>query len=151
MKMDAEKLRQWLAAMQEFGVSELRYEEEDVELHLKRESSSVVSTPVYAAPVQPLAQEPVAENTEAEAEPAVEDSGKVVPSPVVGVFYAAASPDSPPFVTVGDEVEEGDVLCIIEAMKLMNEVLAPHSGKVREVLCQSGQKVEYGQALLILE
>ena len=73
--------------------------------------------------------------------------GTLVASPTVGVFYAAASPESQPFVAVGDQVEKGDTLCIIEAMKLMNEIPAEVSGRVAEICVSNGQVVEYGQAL----
>jgi len=86
----------------------------------------------------------------AEAVPAAQ-AGHVVKSPMVGTFYRAANPNSPPFVEVGAQVKEGDTLCIIEAMKLMNEIESDKTGTVRAVLVENGQPVEYGQPLFIVE
>jgi 3-hydroxyacyl-[acyl-carrier-protein] dehydratase len=102
---------------------------------------SQLNTPAPEAPAAPAAA--AAETEPVPAEPA----GQLVTSPVVGVFYAAPSPDSDPFVRVGSAVEEGDPLCIIEAMKLMNEVTSPWSGVVLDILVENGQRVEYGQPL----
>lgn len=108
--------------------------------------SAVVAPPV-AAPVAPAA-EPLAAPAEA---PAAASNWVDVTSPMVGTFYRAPSPDSPPFVDVGGRVSSGDTLCIIEAMKLMNELEAEVSGTVREILVQNGEPVEYGQVLFRVE
>ncbi|MFM7703959.1 MAG: acetyl-CoA carboxylase biotin carboxyl carrier protein, partial [Rubrivivax sp.] len=79
------------------------------------------------------------------------ESGKVVKSPMVGTFYRAASPGAKPFVEVGDVVKEGSAVCIIEAMKIMNEIESDVAGTIARVLCENGQAVEYGQPLFILE
>ncbi len=143
MKLEIEQLREWMTAMKEFGVTEIRYEDGDTELWLKRELSA--APPHVERPS--VAPAPVEEAPPAEPEA---DPEKVIKSPVVGVFYQSSVQDGPPLVNVGDEVAEGDVVGIIEAMKLMNEVLAPHSGSIKEILVTSGQKVEYGQPLMIL-
>ncbi len=143
MKISSEELRQWLAAMQEFGVTELVYEDEETELTLKREARTIVQ--VSDSPQAP--QAPVAAQ---ETEPEIPEE-KIVKSPVVGVFYQSNVQDGPALVKVGDEVHEGDVVGIIEAMKLMNEVIAKQNGTIKEILVSSGQKVEYGQPLMILE
>ena len=75
----------------------------------------------------------------------------LVKAPLVGVFYAASSPDQQPFVQVGSRVEKGDTLCLIEAMKMMSEVVAPKSGVIKEILAENGQPVEYGQPLFVIE
>lgn len=143
MKISSEELRQWLAAMQEFGVTELVYEDEETELTLKREARTIVQ--VSDSPQAPQATVAVQET-----EPEIPEE-KIVKSPVVGVFYQSNVQDGPALVKVGDEVQEGDVVGIIEAMKLMNEVIAKQNGTIKEILVSSGQKVEYGQPLMILE
>jgi acetyl-CoA carboxylase biotin carboxyl carrier protein len=80
-----------------------------------------------------------------------EEPGEVIPSPIVGIFYASPSPDRPPFVGVGDEVAEDSVVCIIEAMKVMNEIKAEIAGKILKILIENGQPVEYGQPLFLVE
>lgn len=104
--------------------------------------------PAVGAPVAPaaIAAAPVA----AEAAPAAE-SGNIVTSPIVGTFYAAPSPDKAPFVKVGDTVNAGDVVCIIESMKLMNEINCEFSGRVAEIYVKNGEPVEYGQKLMRIE
>lgn len=79
------------------------------------------------------------------------DWSEIIESPVVGTYYAAPSPSAPPFVTVGSEVEKGQTICIVEAMKLLNEMVAPHAGVVTEIYAEDGQKVEYGQMLMRLK
>ncbi|ADY26502.1 acetyl-CoA carboxylase, biotin carboxyl carrier protein [Deinococcus proteolyticus MRP] len=116
------------------------------------------SAPVPAAPAEASAASEVApvpaaaspaEATAPAAAPA--SAGTPVKAPIVGTFYAASSPDAAPYVKVGDRVEEGQVLCIIEAMKLMNEIEAESSGVVREILVSNGEPVEFGQTLFIIE
>lgn len=113
-----------------------------------------VATPVVSAPAAPVAspQAPAVESAEAVAhtEPVVEPAAKgghLVESPIVGTFYAAGSPDADPFVSVGSKVKKGDVLCIIEAMKLMNEIEADADGEIAEILVENEEGVEYGQPL----
>lgn len=101
---------------------------------------------IPAAPVQPVA----AEQTSAPQTPAA-DNSRTIKAPMVGVFYAAASPDSSPFVTVGQRVEKGDVVCIIEAMKLMNEITAEQSGVITEICVNNEDIVEYGQDLFKIQ
>ena len=103
---------------------------------------------VYQAPPA-MAPAPVAAEAPA-AEPLPDPSHRVT-SPMVGTFYRSASPGAKAFVEVGDTVKEGETICIIEAMKILNEIEADKSGTVKEILCQNGQAVEYGQALLIIE
>ncbi|GMA16071.1 acetyl-CoA carboxylase biotin carboxyl carrier protein [Deinococcus metallilatus] len=111
------------------------------------------STPAPTAPATPAAETPAAPAAEAApAAPARSAStGTPVKAPIVGTFYAAASPDAPPYVKVGDTVSAGQVLCIIEAMKLMNEIEAEVSGTVREILVKNAEPVEYGQTLFMIE
>ena len=108
--------------------------------------------PAPAAPPAPVNAAPVTtiEEPEDEAAPSADD-GLVVHAPIVGTFYEAPAPDADPFVKVGDTVQPGDVLCIIEAMKLMNEIESEVAGTVRKVLAQNGEPVEYDQPLFVIE
>ncbi|MBI0445771.1 acetyl-CoA carboxylase biotin carboxyl carrier protein [Deinococcus sp. DB0503] len=110
------------------------------------------STPAAAAPAaEPPATPAPAAEAAPEAPARSASTGTPVKAPIVGTFYAASSPDAPPYVKVGDKVQPGQVLCIIEAMKLMNEIEAEVSGTVREILVKNAEPVEYGQTLFIIE
>ena len=109
---------------------------------------SAFSAPAAAVPAVP-ATAPVPAAAEAAPQPAV-PAGKPVTSPMVGTFYRSPSPEAKPFVQVGDTVKKGDTLCIIEAMKLLNEIEAEEDGVIKEVLVENGQPVEFGQPLFIL-
>jgi acetyl-CoA carboxylase biotin carboxyl carrier protein len=102
-------------------------------------------------PAPPPAAAPVAPAPVAEIAPAPPDEGHAVKSPMVGTFYRSASPGAAPFVEIGDAVAQGDTLCIIEAMKLMNEIEADASGAIRSILVENGQPVEFGQPLFVIE
>lgn len=139
--MDVKSIESLARLMKENGLTSLELSQEGVSLKLERrmEAGAVPaasSSPFVSAPVEP--------------EPAPK-KGSLVLSPTVGVFYAAASPDSPPFVEVGTRVRKGDTLCIIEAMKLMNEIPAETDGTVVEVCVGNGQVVEYNQPLFRIE
>lgn len=142
--MNIEEMKELMVQMRLQGITSLVLEQGDVKLRLKRASGETESQgPAIAAvhdkePDMPLAV-PVEE------EPA--GLSIEVRSPVVGVYFASPSPDSPPFVRVGDTVETGQTLCIVEAMKLMNEVSSPCSGTLLDILRENGGNVEYGQLL----
>lgn len=108
-----------------------------------------------AAPIPVMAGAPVAAPAapaaESPAKPAEQVSGNIVTSPIVGTFYASPSPDKPPFVKTGDTVNAGDVVCIIESMKLMNEINSEFSGRVAEIYAKNGEPVEFGQKLMRIE
>lgn len=142
--MDKKILKAAADTMRELGLSEVRIKDTETEIVLKREITAAVSnTPaVAAAPVAPAAV-PAAEPV---IEPSVSDWTEVK-SPLIGVFYEAASPDAAPFVRPGDTVKKGDVLCIVEAMKMMNEICAETNGTVIDVCAENGALVEYGQLL----
>lgn len=99
---------------------------------------------------QPVETAPVQQSAPASA-PATQPSGKTIKSPMVGVFYQAASPEAEPYVTVGKTVKKGDTVCIIEAMKLMNEIQAEEDGTIKEILVKDGDIIEYGQPLFVIE
>lgn len=107
----------------------------------------VAPAPVQAQPVETA---PVQQSAPASA-PATQPSGKTIKAPMVGVFYQAASPEAEPYVTVGKTVKKGDTVCIIEAMKLMNEIQAEEDGTIKEILVKDGDIIEYGQPLFVIE
>ena len=147
--MDLRKLKTLIDLVSDSNVSELEITEAEGKVRIVKGSNAVVQS--YApAPIQttPLAPLPVAPTEAAAPEvPAIH----AVRSPMVGTFYRSASPGAKAFVEVGDMVKEGDTICIIEAMKILNEIEADKSGKVVQILCENGQAVEYGQALLTIE
>ena len=127
---------------------------EGVKIKIKAAAPAPVIAAAPSAAAAPAASAAPAAAAAAETETAPADdlpAGTQVKSPLVGTFYSAPSPDEPPFVLVGQEVKEGDTLCIIEAMKVMNEIKAPCSGKVVRIMVQPGDMVEYNQLLCIIE
>ena len=147
--MDVKKIESLAKLMQETGLTGLELVEGDMELRLERQQEVVAVAP--AAPVMPVAAPAPAAGAEAQAasqeQAAPRKEGALVLSPTVGVFYASPSPDARPFVEVGDQVKKGDTLCIIEAMKLMNEIPSEVDGTVAEICVDNGQVVEYNQPL----
>ena len=126
-----------------------------VELHLGEFSfKAEFAPPVFAVPAAaaapaPLAAPQPAPAAEEPAAPAIE--GTPVPSPIVGTYYSSPSPEDEPFVTVGQEGKKGDVLCIVEAMKMLNEIQSPCDGKVARIYLQNGELVEYGQTVMVIQ
>jgi acetyl-CoA carboxylase biotin carboxyl carrier protein len=147
--MDLRKLKKLIDLVQESGIAELEITEGEEKVKIVK-GGVVVSAPVAAAvPVAEARAAPsVAAAPTGEPEPAQE--GHVVKAPMVGTFYRSPSPDAKAFVEVGQAVKEGETICIIEAMKLMNEIEADASGTVKAILVENGQPVEYGQPLFIL-
>jgi acetyl-CoA carboxylase biotin carboxyl carrier protein len=150
--MDLRKLKTLIDLVSDSNVSELEITEAEGKVRIVKSSPQAApmamnavqyaAAPVAAAPV------PVAEIVAAEP---VVPAGHTVKSPMVGTFYRSASPGAASFVEIGSEVKEGDTLCIIEAMKILNEIESDKSGKVTRILCENGQAVEYGQAMFIIE
>ena len=159
--MDPKDLKRILEALVDADVNDFNLETADYKLHVKRGADVVhVAAPaVSAAPNPVVAAPPVASSQPVAAvvAPAANDTapsapiGHAVKAPIVGTFYRSSSPDAPVFVEVGARVESGQVLCIIEAMKLMNEIESDKSGVVKQILVQNAQPVEYGQPLFIIE
>ncbi|HEX2332556.1 MAG TPA: acetyl-CoA carboxylase biotin carboxyl carrier protein [Burkholderiales bacterium] len=155
--MDLRKLKKLIDLVQESGIAELEITEGEEKVKIVKGGAVVVTG---AAPAAAVASPPVAAGaapavtagaTAAQpAEPEPGQEGHVVKAPMVGTFYRTPSPDAKPFIEVGQAVKEGDTLCIIEAMKLMNEIEADASGVVKAILVENGQPVEYGQPLFIL-
>jgi len=148
--MDLRKLKKLIDLVQESGIAELEITEGEEKVKIvKGGVVSVSAAPVVAMPASAPAATPAAAATPAEA-PDASQEGHVVKAPMVGTFYRSPSPDAKVFVEVGQAVKEGDTICIIEAMKLMNEIEADASGVVKAILVENGQPVEYGQPLFIL-
>jgi len=148
--MNIEDIKTIVKLMGEYQLTEFSVEAEGGNIRIRRGGGIPGATAVpAAAPVVPVQAAPVA--PAAAPAPAPEPQGINIESPLVGTFYAAPSPDLPPFVKVGDKVTPDTVICIIEAMKVMNEVKAEKSGVVKEIVAQNGQPVEYGQILMVLE
>jgi acetyl-CoA carboxylase biotin carboxyl carrier protein len=150
--MDLRKLKKLIDLVQESGIDEHEINEgEEKEKIDKGGGISVVQAPVPAfAPVAEPARPALPPAAAAAAEPPAGQEGHVVKAPMVGTFYRAASPDAKAFVEVGQTVKEGQTICIIEAMKLMNEIETDAGGVVKAILVENGQPVEYGQPLFIL-
>ena len=151
--MNIEDIKSIMKLMAEYQLTEFSVEAEGSNIRIRREAAASVAVPA-AVPVLPAAAPAVPVAVAApEAAAAVPEkaSGIAVESPLVGTYYAAPSPDAEPFVKVGDRVTPDTVICIIEAMKVMNEIKAEKSGVVKEIVAQNGQPVEYGQVLIVLE
>ena len=165
--MKVEQILQLIQAVSDSELTEFKYEEDGVKLSLKKtgdkivqvQTPAVVPAAVQAAPavipaaVPTAAPAPAADvqaaGSAADADEAI-PAGNIVKSPLVGTFYAAPAEDAEPFVKVGDSVKEGQVLAIVEAMKLMNEIESDFAGTVTEILVENGQPVEYGQPLFVI-
>jgi acetyl-CoA carboxylase biotin carboxyl carrier protein len=148
--VDLRKLKTLIELVESSGIGELEIQEGEERVRITRASPGAPAPVIVQAPAAPI----VAANAPAQAQPAVEapaePEGHVVKSPMVGTFYRAATPGAKAFVDIGDTVQAGDTLCIIEAMKLMNEIEADKSGVVKEILVENGQPVEFGQPLVLI-
>ena len=153
--MDLRKLKTLIDLVSESNVSELEITEAEGKVRIVKSAGVAMAAPVMmAAPV--VAAAPQAPVVAAEAAPAAAEvpaaaSGHTVKSPMVGTFYRSSSPGAAPFVQIGQIVKEGDTLCIVEAMKILNEIESDMAGTVTQILCENGQAVEYGQPLFIIE
>ncbi len=155
--MDLRKLKTLIDLVSESNVSELEITEAEGKVRIVKSAGVVVAAPVVtpapvaaapAAVAAPVAAPAVAP-AEAPAIPVV--SGHTVKSPMVGTFYRSSSPGAAPFVQIGSVVKEGDTLCIVEAMKILNEIESDKAGTVTQILCENGQAVEYGQPMFVIE
>ncbi|HEX5390364.1 MAG TPA: acetyl-CoA carboxylase biotin carboxyl carrier protein [Burkholderiaceae bacterium] len=153
--MDLRKLKTLIDLVSESNVSELEITEAEGKVRIVKSAPvGAVAPMMQAAPVVTLAPAPAAaQAAPVAAEPAVAaaPAGHVVKSPMVGTFYRASSPGAKPFVEVGASIKEGEAICIVEAMKILNEIEADKSGTVTQILVENGQPVEYGQPLFIIE
>ena len=150
--MDIRKVKKLVELLEESGISELEIKEGEESVRISRYSTAPAQAPVnYAAPPAAPAPAPAAPASEEESGEEALPSGHIVKSPMVGTFYSASSPGAKPFVNIGDSVTEGDTVCIVEAMKILNQIEADASGIVKAILVENAQPVEYGQPLLIIE
>ena len=143
--MELQRMKELADLMNQSGLTAIEICEGSEKVRLERGGAPA---PAVSGPVPSI---PAPAPAPAGDEPERPIAGKPVKSPMVGVFYTAPGPDQPPFVSVGDRVKKGQVLCIVEAMKLMNEITAEQEGTVLQVCAESGALVEYGQTLLVLE
>ena len=154
--MDLRKLKKLIDLVEESGIAELEITEGEEKVRISRSTSSVQTqvAPIGTSPPQatmPGTVSPSATLTTANAVAEILPEGYVVKSPMVGTFYRSSTPGSNPFVEVGQTVKEGETLCIIEAMKLLNEIESDKSGVIKAVLVENGQPVEYGEPLFVIE
>ena len=151
--MDLRKLKTLIDLVSESNISELEITEAEGKVRIVKADPAVLTQTVYA-PAPPashlIASAAPAPAVSVEPAPPAE-TGHAVKSPMVGTFYRSANPGSKAFVEVGDPIKEGEPICIIEAMKIMNEIEADKSGTVRRILCENGQAVEFGQPLFMIE
>jgi acetyl-CoA carboxylase biotin carboxyl carrier protein len=148
--MDIRKVKKLIELLEESDVAEIEIHEGEESIRISRASQISMAAPMMAAPMAAAA--PAAPAPTAEAAPAKEEiTGHAVRSPMVGTFYRSPAPTSGPFVEVGKQVNVGDTLCIIEAMKLMNQIEADKAGTIKQILVENGQPVEYNQPLFIIE
>jgi acetyl-CoA carboxylase biotin carboxyl carrier protein len=149
--MDLRKLKTLIELVESSGIAELEIAEGEERVRITRSLPPPIPPPAQGSvPTQPPGVQLSTAAPEGLPAPAAAPEGHVVKSPMVGTFYRSAAPGAKPFVEIGDEVQVGDPLCIIEAMKLMNEIEADQAGVVKAILLENGQPVEYGQALVVI-
>jgi len=150
--MDLRKLKTLIDLVSDSNVSELEITEAEGKVRIVKSMGVATPLMVQQAPMAaPLAAAPAAVAAPVALEAATAPAGHAVKSPMVGTFYRSSSPGAAPFVQIGSVVKEGDTLCIIEAMKILNEIESDKSGTVTQILCENGQATEYGQPLFIVE
>ena len=152
--MDLRKLKKLIDLVEESGISELDLTEGEESVRISRQGQVVQQPQQSTIPQQPT---PAVQNqaptvtASAEAEDIVQDAGHALTSPMVGTFYRSSSPEADPYVEVGSSVKKGDTLCIIEAMKLLNEIEADRDGIIKKIMVENAQPVEFGEPLFIIE
>jgi acetyl-CoA carboxylase biotin carboxyl carrier protein len=150
--MDLRKLKTLIDLVETSGIAELEIQEGEERVRITRTvPQGQQSVTFHASPQPAAAAVPAAPLAAAEPAAPPAPEGHIVKSPMVGTFYRSASPGAAPFVEIGDAIEQGDTLCIVEAMKLMNEIEADASGTIKAILAENGQAVEFGQPLFVLE
>jgi acetyl-CoA carboxylase biotin carboxyl carrier protein len=155
--MDIRKVKKLIELLEESGIAEIEIKEGEEAVRISRMPTGQImpqyfsAPPAAAAPAAVAAPAPAAAPTESTGHARRKEDPNIVPAPMVGTFYAAASPTAKAFVAVGDDVKEGQVLCIIEAMKMMNQIECDRSGRVTAIMVKNGDPVEFGQPLFVIE
>src|SRR5690242_5664792 len=159
--MELREIKALLALMQEYGLTELELDDKKrgrlkLVRALTASASTFDSAPALSASpkgkgARQVSSPRTAQDSNSSDTPIVQENQRLVTSPMVGTFYRAASPDAPPYVEEGNPVRKGQTLCIIEAMKMMNEIEAEMAGRVVKIFCENGQAVEYGHPLMVVE
>jgi acetyl-CoA carboxylase biotin carboxyl carrier protein len=147
--MDIRKIKKLIELVEESGINELEISEGEESVRISRGGTVMQAAPMMQAAPAPAAPAAAAPVVATEAAPV--ETGHIVRSPMVGTFYAAGSPDAPAFVEVGQHVNAGDTLCILEAMKMMNQIEADKSGVIKQILAQNEDAIEFDQPLFIIE
>jgi len=148
--MDIRKVKKLIELLDESGIAEIEIIEGEESVRISRYAQGVPAAPVAVA-TAPVAAAPATAPPAAAVAAEPEEDGFEVKAPMVGTFYAASSPGAAPYVQVGDRINEGDTLCIIEAMKMMNQIEADVSGVVKSIRLQNGEPVEFGQTMIIID
>jgi len=151
--METDETREIIKLMEENNICEFQLEREGFKISLKKAAPTafVSRTADGEVMLTPAAAEPQEAEEIADETPAPDENVEIIPSPMVGTFYASPSPDSSPYVGVDQEIDKGDVVCIVEAMKVMNEIQSEVSGIIREILVENGEPVEFDQPLFRVE
>ena len=150
--MDIRKVKKLIELLDESGIAEIEITEGEESVRISRYSQGVAPAPyAMAAPIAAAAPAAAVPSAAPAAPVEPEEDGFEVTAPMVGTFYAASSPGAAPYVQVGDRISEGDTLCIIEAMKMMNQIEAETSGVVKSIRLQNGEPVEFGQTLIVID
>jgi acetyl-CoA carboxylase biotin carboxyl carrier protein len=152
--MDIRKVKKLIELLEESGIAEIEIKEGEESVRISRMPTGTVVPQYFAAPQAAPAPAAAPAAIAAPAAPTLarrKDDENIVPAPMVGTYYSAASPTAKPFVQLGDEVKEGQVLCIIEAMKMMNQIESDRAGRVTAIMCKNGDPVEFGQPLFVVE
>jgi acetyl-CoA carboxylase biotin carboxyl carrier protein len=152
--MDLRKLKKLIDLVEESGISELELTEGEESVRISRQGQVVQQPQQYTAPQQPtlaLQNQAPTPTTSANTEEEAQEIEHALTSPMVGTFYRSSSPEADPYVEVGSSIKKGDTLCIIEAMKLLNEIEADRDGIVKKIMVENAQPVEFGEPLFIIE
>ena len=152
--MDLRKLKKLIDLVEESGISELELTEGEESVRISRQGQAVQQPQQYTIPQQPapsLQSDTTTPTTNVVKEDVVQESDNALTSPMVGTFYRSSSPEADPYVEVGSTVKKGDTLCIVEAMKLLNEIEADRDGTIKKILVENAQPVEFGEPLFIIE
>ncbi|RUM84887.1 MAG: acetyl-CoA carboxylase biotin carboxyl carrier protein [Candidatus Thioglobus sp.] len=148
--MDIRKVKKLMELLEQSGMAEIEIHEGEESVRISRYGDApMMAAPVAVAATPAAVLAPVAEATTESAAPSID--GHPINSPMVGTYYGAASPTSEAFVKIGQHVNQGDTICIVEAMKIMNQIEADQSGTVTEILCSDGDAVEFGQTLIVIQ